>query len=69
MSMTAGHDTVDWLTADEAHELFEQRCEEILGLSRIAFLAALEAGEFEGREEEPGVRDLLALLSFATTDD
>jgi hypothetical protein len=67
MSMAVGHDTVDWLTAEEAHALFERRCQEILGMSRAAFLAAVENGDFDGREEEAGVRDLLALLSFGTS--
>jgi hypothetical protein len=67
MSMTVGNDTVDWLTTEEAHALFEKRCHDVLGMSRTIFLEALERGDFEGREEEPGIRDLLALLSFATT--
>ena len=65
--MTVGNDTVDWLTTEEAHALFEKRCQEVLGISRVTFLEAQKRGDFEGREEEPGIRDLLALLSFATT--
>jgi hypothetical protein len=66
MSLSTDSNTVDWLSAEQAHDLFELRSRELLGLSREEFLHSYLQGDFEGREEDPGVRDLLALLPFAT---
>jgi hypothetical protein len=55
-------------TVDEAHALFERRSTEWMGLSRLAFLEALERGDFSGRTDEKPVRDLMALLPFALAE-
>ena len=68
MAMAAEFETVDVLTVDEAHALFERRSIEWLGLSRLAFLEAFERGDFSDRTDEKPVRDLIALLPFALAE-
>jgi hypothetical protein len=66
VSLSTDNNTVEWLSAEQAHDLFDQRAQDILGLSREEFIFSYLQGDFEGCEEDPGVRDLLALLPFAT---
>jgi hypothetical protein len=68
MTTATEFDTVDVLTVDEAHALFERRSTEWMGLSRLAFLEALERGDFSDRTDEKPVRDLIALLPFALAE-
>lgn len=61
-------ETIDGLSVDESHALFERRSREWLGMSRMAFLEAVERGDFADRTEEKPVRDLLAVLPFALAE-
>ena len=68
MTTATEFDTVDVLSVDEAHALFDRRSAEWRGLSRLAFLEALERGDVSARADEKPVRDLIALLPFALAD-
>jgi hypothetical protein len=61
-------ETVEVLTGEEAHALFERRSTEWMGLSRLEFLDALEQGDFSDRTDEKPLRDLIALLPFALAE-
>lgn len=68
MVTATADETVDVLTVEEAHALFERRSIERMGLSRVDFLDALEHGTFSDRTDETPVRDLIALLPFALAE-
>ena len=68
MTTSASFETIDVLSVDESHALFERRSREWLGMGRRSFLEALERGDFADRADEKPVRDLLALLPFALAE-
>lgn len=68
MTTSTSSETIDALSVDESHALFERRSREWLGMDRMAFLDALERGDFVNRVDEKPVRDLLALLPFALAE-
>lgn len=65
MSTAIGEETVEWLTAEESHDLFDERARALVGMSRIEFIEALDRGDLAGLEETPGYRELLVMLTMA----
>ena len=68
MTTPKSFETIDVLSVDESHALFERRSREWLGMDRVSFLDALERGDFADRADEKPVQDLLALLPFALAE-
>lgn len=68
MTIATDHGSIDLVSVDESHAIFERRSQELLGMSRQDFLATLDRGDFVGREDEKPIRDLLALLPFALAE-
>ena len=68
MTTSTSFETIDVLSVDESHALFERRSRKWLGMDRKEFLDALERGDFADRADEKPVRDLIALLPFALAE-
>jgi hypothetical protein len=66
--MTTGisEDTVEIheLTADQGRELLDRQARRYLGMSGAEFIAAWEAGKFNGRADSPAVVRVAMLLPF-----
>lgn len=59
-------DTADihWLSEREARELFDQEACRWLGISGDEFLRRWDAGQYQGREDDPDVIGVAVLLDL-----
>lgn len=58
-------DVVEEASAEHAHDIFEARCQALLGITTADFLERLDAGTWQD-DQEPAVAELLVLLPFAS---
>lgn len=56
---------VEEVTADEGAQLFDARCQELLGMSGPEFVAAYEGGHTWSEDQTDAVTELTLLLPFA----
>jgi hypothetical protein len=55
-----GH--IHQFTPDEASKLFDEMAEFTLGLSGDEFLTRWDAGEYKGKEDDPGISTMVGFL-------
>lgn len=55
---------VHQFTPDEARKLFDDMAEFTLDLTGDEFLRRLDAGEYEGKEDDPGVSTMLGFVTL-----
>lgn len=59
---------VNWITDEEAREIFEEQAQKLMGMSGSEFIQRWEVGDFDDIADDPdhpGVMALVMLMSFA----